>query len=282
MIRLRKHTLFSSALLLIFASLLTGFVSIEAWFAPKADLWQRWEAHDAAASRTINHSLWQAVLTKRVRSHIDGINRVDYGGMTERDDAALGRYLDQMQRVRISTYNRNEQRGFWINLYNAATVALVRRHYPVKSIRDIEIGAGLFTDGTWDHEVIVVEGEKLTLNDIEHRILRPIWKDPRLHYALNCASIGCPNLLQTAFTGRNSEQLLNDGAVAYINHRRGVLVTENGLKLSKIYLWFADDFGGADNAVLKHIRTYAYADLGAALDAGTTITDYAYDWSLNK
>ena len=284
MIKMLTRLKVCSALIavLITVGAVSGFVSIEAWFAPKAELWPRWQTHDASAIRVIDHSLWQAVLSKRVRPGVEGINLVDYGGMTDRDDTALDRYLDQMSHVAISTYNRNEQRAFWINVYNAATIALVRRHYPLKSIQNIEIGSGLFTDGAWDHALFEVEGEKLSLNDIEHRILRPIWRDPRLHYALNCASKGCPNLLPTAFTGANTEQLLNDGAVAYINHQRSVMIANNGLRLSKLYLWFAEDFGSTNEAILNHIRTYAFADLGGEIDAGRVITDYAYDWSLNE
>lgn len=266
--------------LLVMVSL-SGFTALEGLFAPKADLWPRWQTHDAEASKFIDHRIWQAFLLLRVKTGDDGINRVQYGGITEHGERALNRYLDQMRHVSISTYNRTEQLAYWINVYNAATIALVGKHYPVKSIRDIKIGSGLFSDNAWDHPVITVEGEKLSLNDIEHRILRPIWKDPRLHYALNCASLGCPNLMPVAYTAANTDQLLSEGAVAYINHQRGVDAGEQGLVLSKIYLWFEDDFGGSRKAVLEHLRTYAYADLGAILDTKPEIADYAYDWSLN-
>ena len=267
---------------LLLVALLSAFNPLEALFAPKADLWERWAAHDPASTAVIDHGLWQAVLGANVRASEDGINRVGYGAMTEKDNAALRRYLDQMRHIRISTHNRAEQRAYWINVYNAATMLLVRQHYPLKSISDIEIGAGLFSDNAWEHKLFRVEGEDLTLNDIEHRILRPVWKDPRLHYALNCASLGCPNLSATAFTGANGEQLLNDGAVAYVNHPRGVEMTGTGLRLSKIYLWFADDFGKSTGDVLAHLRTFALAGLAAHLDAGAKIGDYAYDWSLNE
>ncbi len=87
---------------------------------------------------------------------------------------------------------RAEQFPFWINLYNALTVKVVLDHYPVEIIRDIDISPGLFADGPWGKKLVTVEGEALSLDDIEHRILRPIWKDPRLHYVLNCAALGVP------------------------------------------------------------------------------------------
>jgi hypothetical protein len=276
-----KKSLFRPLIVMMFALSLSGFTPLEALFAPKADLWERWLAHDAESQKIIDHGLWQAVLTARVKGNQDGVNRVAYGAMSEKDDAALGRYLDQMRHVAISAYNRDEQLAYWINVYNAATVHLIRRHYPLKSIRDIEVGSGLFTDGAWDHKLFSVEGEELTLNDIEHRILRPVWKDPRLHYALNCASIGCPNLNATAYSSANSQQLLNESAVDFVNHPRGVSAAEEGLRVSKIYLWFAEDFGGSDG-VLAHLKTFAFADLAARIDGGAEIVDYNYDWSLNE
>jgi hypothetical protein len=278
-----SRSIFARAVtVLMIVGTLSGFTSLESLFAPKAELWPRWQNHDAAATKTIDHRLWQAFLLLQVKPGDDGINRIQYGNLTDLDERALTRYLDQMRHIAISTYNQNEQRAYWINVYNAATVLLVRQHYPIQSIRDIKIGSGLFTDNAWDHDIFRVEGENLTLNDIEHRILRPIWKDPRLHYALNCASLGCPNLMPMAFSAANSEQLLNDGAVAFINHKRAVRVDENGLKLSKIYLWFANDFGGSDETIISHLRTFAYADLGAVLDANPTISEYGYNWSLNE
>ena len=96
--------------------------------------------------------------------------------------------------VAIGGYAPDEQRAFWINLYHALTVRVILSHYPVSGIREIDISPGLFARGPWDRKLIPVEGVELTLNDIEHRILRPIWRDPRVHYALNCASLGCPDL----------------------------------------------------------------------------------------
>ena len=135
-------------------------------------------------------------------------------------------------------YSRREQKAFWINLYNALTVRLVAESYSVGSIRDIA--------SPFDTKVVEVEGQPLSLNDIEHRILRPIWSDARIHYAVNCAAIGCPNLLPVAFTGPNTGQLLELAAHGYINHRRGARIEDGGLIVSKIYGWFTEDFGSSE------------------------------------
>ena len=122
---------------------------------------------------------------------------------------------------------------YWINLYNAFTVHLILEHYPQDSIVDIRYG--FFDFGPWDEKLLQIEDEEVSLNDIEHRILRPIWKDPRLHYALNCASLGCPNLQPESFYPGNVESLLNSRARDYINHPRG-LRFENEDDLSLIHI----------------------------------------------
>ena len=165
---------------------------------PKAELWARWQKHDQANRKTIDHYAWEGFLRRYVVApHPSGINRVRYEAVTADDLKSLKSYLQEMQSVAISIYSRAEQKAYWINLYNAVTVDLVVTRFPVKSIRDINISPGLLARGPWGAKLVSVEGERLSLHDIEHRILRPIWKDNRVHYALNCASLGCPNLQPT-------------------------------------------------------------------------------------
>jgi hypothetical protein len=162
------------------------------------------------------------------------------------------------------------------------TVKLILGHYPLSSIRDIDISPGWFSNGPWDAKLIRIEGRDLSLNDIEHRILRPIWKDERIHYAVNCASLGCPNLQPVAFTSMNCEDLLEKGARAYINHSRGVRREGRDLVLSKIYAWFEEDFGGSLMSILRHLRKYADPPLTEGLQGVPGDIDYQYDWRLNE
>jgi hypothetical protein len=259
----------------------SGAGSFEALFAPSADLWKRWETHDPRSTTVVDHSAWDRLLKTYVVSNPDGINRFAYGRVTEADRAALQAYVDELAATRISSYTRAEQLAYWINLYNALTNQVVLDHYPVESIRDIDTSPGLFGDGPWDAKVIDIEGEAVSLNDIEHRILRPIWRDPRIHYAVNCASVGCPNLQQTAYTAANTNALLNSGARAYVNHPRGVTVINRRLTVSSIYVWFEEDFGGSDAGVISHLRYHAEPELAAALANVTAISGHAYDWQLN-
>ena len=250
--------------------------------APKADLWPRWEKNDPANKQKVDHSAWDAFLKKYiVAPHPSGINRVNYATVAPEDRTALANYVKSLESVAVSGYSRAEQRAYWINLYNAKTVELILTRFPVKSIRDINISPGLFSSGPWGAKLMTVEGEKLALDDIEHRILRPIWKDNRIHYAVNCASLGCPNLQPAAFTAENTESLLERGAREYVNHRRGVSLQSGKLKVSSLYVWFQEDFGGSAEGLMEHWAKYAGKTLADALLSYSGGLEHDYDWRLN-
>ena len=252
-----------------------------AWAAPKAELWPRWQKHDPASGQKIDHETWDRLLKQHVVSHPSRINRIRYQDVRADDQKLLKNYSQFLQGISISSYNRKEQLAYWINLYNALTIDLILSRFPVASIRDINISPGLFERGPWGAKLLTVEGEKLSLDDIEHRILRPIWKDPRLHYAVNCASLGCPNLPPAAYTGDNTEALLEKGAKEFINHGRGVALTGSKLKVSSIYVWFQEDFGGDAEGLMEHWRNYADPPLAAALENYQGGLRHDYDWRLN-
>ncbi len=250
--------------------------------APKAELWKRWQAHDSAATETINHAAWTQFLQQYVKPNADGIHRIAYGRVSPTARQALDGYINRLANTPVSRLNRGQQRAYWINLYNALTVQTVLAHYPVKSIRDIRISPGWFTVGPWDKNLVQIESEELSLNDIEHRILRPIWRNPRIHYALNCASLGCPNLQREAFTADNSEALLDAAAREFINHPRGVSVQDGRLHVSSIFIWFGEDFGDDEVGLLSHLRKYAVMPLRARLRNVKNIASHDYDWALNE
>ena len=257
---------------------------LEAALAPKADPWPRWQAHDNNSTAVIDHGPWDRLLKKYLKPGKDGVNRVAYGQITGDDRQALYQYLVALRLTQIERHNRGEQLAYWINLYNALTVRLVLEFYPLNSIKDIDISSNPLSSvfsGPWDRKLLDVGGEPLSLNDIEHRILRPIWRDPRIHYAVNCASVGCPNLQPIAFTGANAKALLDHAAQNYVNSPRGARVEDGRLIVSKIYAWFIDDFGGTEKGVLKHLRHLAEPTLASALKGRTSIDDYEYDWDLN-
>jgi hypothetical protein len=236
------------------------------------------------SSLTVDHSIWDRLLKTYVKPNVDGLNRVDYAAFKSGGEAELKQYIEQLETVDPQTLDRAEQFAFLANLYNAKTIEIVLDKYPVKSIKDISLGGGLFatfTGGPWKAKVLKVMGVDLSLDDIEHGVLRPLFKDPRAHYSVNCASVGCPNLQRQAFTGASLDAQLDAAAKAYINHPRGASLIQGKLVVSSIYEWFKADFGGSDQGVLAHLRKYAAPELKAKLEGVKAVSDNRYDWSLN-
>ena len=265
-----------------------GFTSIAllgcampALAAPKAVLWERWTAHDPASEAAIDHGLWGEILERRLVTGSDGINRFDYRKAAADDVARLDAYLQMLAATPISAYRRPEQMAYWINLYNALTIKVILDHYPVDSIRDIDISPGLFSDGPWGRKLLTIEGETVSLDDVEHQILRPIWQDPRIHYAVNCASIGCPNLQPAPFQAGMLDGQLDQAAIEFVNHRRGVEIEDGRIVVSSIYDWFQADFGGNDQGVIAHLKAFAAPDLAMKLEGFERIDGDDYDWRLN-
>ncbi len=238
----------------------------------------------AAAAAEPDHAAWDALLGRYVSDNADGVTRVDYARWQAdgADRAALTGYIHSLEAARPSVLPRTEAFAYWANLYNAVTVDTVLARYPVASIRDIR-SEGLSLKGLigpWQTRRVTVEGRRLSLDEIENTVMRPTFRDPRVHYALNCASIGCPNLQRHAFQGATLDADLDAAARAYINHPRGVRVTPQGLQLSSIYTWYKADFG--TTAQLRaHLERYAAPALAAQIRATPTIARYGYDWKLN-
>lgn len=269
-------------LIALVASVLLIALVTPAFTAPKAELWPRWEKHEPASTQKIDHGAWDRFLKRNlIAPHPSGINRVRYPSVSPDDRQLLKSYLQALQSTPISNFNRAEQKAYWINLYNAVTVDLVLSRFPVASIRDINISPGLLARGPWGAKLVAVEGEKLSLDDIEHRILRPIWKDNRVHYALNCASLGCPNLQPIGYTSENSEALLEKGAREFVNHARGVSIQNGKLQVSSIYVWFLEDFGRDPAELMEHWQNYADPALADALEKYSGGLAHDYDWRLN-
>ncbi|PCJ70404.1 MAG: DUF547 domain-containing protein [Rhodobiaceae bacterium] len=252
---------------------------------PAADAWERWAAYEETSTVVIDHSEWQGLLDAYLVTGESGEpTRVDYArwAETQADRDRLELYITSLEGAEVATLNQNEQFALWANLYNAATVRVILDNYPVTSIRKISTSPGFFSVGPWGAKLVTVNGERLSLDDIEHRILRPTWKDPRIHYAVNCASVGCPSLPVKPFTGKTLEADLEEAARAYINSPRGAVVENGTLRVSKIYDWYAEDFGKSDANIIAHLKTYAEGDLLASLETIDRIRGYDYDWSLNE
>ncbi|MBL4852768.1 MAG: DUF547 domain-containing protein [Robiginitomaculum sp.] len=228
-----------------------------------------------------NHNKWGIVLQKYAKLDADGLVRFDYGALkaSPTDMENLTAYIETLSKQKPSTFERKQAMSYWANLYNAVTVLVVVENYPVSSI--LKIRSGL-RPGPWKRKLVTVEGEKLSLDNIEHDIMRPTYKTPLVHYMVNCASIGCPNLKPTPWSVKNFDAELDVAARAYINSPRGVYVKDGKVTASKIYKWFKEDFGDNPVGVLNHAREYADPELLSALEGKTKIKSYKYDWKINN
>ncbi len=212
----------------------------------------------------LSHEAWDILLKK----HVDEEGMVDYRGF-KKDSAALNAYLDMLAtHLPGPQTGREERLAYYINLYNAATVKLILDHYPLKSIRDI--------GHPWDKKWIPLGGELLSLGHIEHKILRKMG-EPRIHFAINCASYSCPKLLNEAFTVARLEAQLEMATTSFIRDTTRNHIGTDALELSQIFQWYKADFteGGS---LIEYIRPYA----PNPINPDAKISYRKYDWSLNE
>lgn len=239
-------------------------------------------------ARAEGEAALDALLARYLVPGADGVARVRYAAWkaSAADLAALEAWIAAAAARRPSDLPRGEAFAFWANLYNALTLKLVLDAYPVRSIRDIRSTGVPFDPrqfaGPWRTRLVTVEGRRMSLDDIEHGTLRPRFGDARVHYALNCASIGCPDLRPRAWRAAGLGGDLDAAARTYVNHPRGVSFrADGGLRVSSIYRWFREDFGGTEAGVLAHLRAHAAGETARRLSAVTSIAEDAYDWRLN-
>jgi hypothetical protein len=224
-------------------------------------------------SRPVTHELWDALVKKHVRS--DGF--VDYKGFV-RDSNELNRYLKLLESAHPNdkTWSRNEQMAYWINAYNAYTIQLITRNYPVTSIKDIKRGIA-FVNSVWDVKFIKIQGYTYDLNNIEHNILRPVFKDARIHAAVNCASYSCPKLLNEAYTADKLEQQLDAGMRGFVNDPLRNRITPQKAEISEIFKWFKGDFE-REGSLRDFLNKYSRVPLTDKTD----ISHIDYNWALNE
>ncbi|WP_305845916.1 DUF547 domain-containing protein [Photobacterium kishitanii] len=256
----------------IVLSLLCILWSMTIFAAPKADLLPYWQDQLATDQRQINHHQWQQLLDKYLVVQPQQ-TLFRYGDVTTADKQHLSNYIKQLSDLDPRQYNRNVQFSYWVNLYNALTVQLIINNYPITSITKL---GGFFSFGPWDQPMVTINNKTLSLNDIEHRILRPIWRDPRIHYAVNCASLGCPDLLPQVFDSQQLNHQLDAAASRFINSPKGVRTNSTQTTLSSIYDWYSADFGN-QQALLQHINHYRAHKKITAKNI-----KFDYNWLLNR
>ena len=215
-----------------------------------------------ASSTAPDHAAWNQLL----QHHVSADGRVDYLGM-QGDETALDSYLATLaEETPQEDWSRAEALAYWINAYNAYTVKLILNNWPVTSIRDI--------DKPWEQKWIQLGGKTYSLNNIEHDIIRPRFKEPRIHFALVCAAKSCPPLPNEAFTAQNLDRLLERRTRQFINDEKFNVTQEAVVRVSPLFDWYGEDFGD--------VRDFLNDYLATDIPAGKEITFLDYDWSLNN
>jgi hypothetical protein len=225
-----------------------------------------------AAEGAVDHGLYAELLSKYVKN-----GGVDYAGF-KADEGRLDRYLSILEHVEPDGLDRNEQFAFYINAYNAWTIKLILSGYPgIKSIRDL----GSLFQSPWKKEFVRIRGKVLSLDQIEHDILRPRFRDPRVHFAINCASKGCPPLLPEPYRGDRLDDQLTRVTVEFLNQPTHSRLEGRQLWVSSIFKWFAEDFAPS---VVDFYLKYAQGKLKQSIEVERDRIELKYldyDWSLN-
>lgn len=227
----------------------------------------------SSGAKPIDHKEFTVLLQKYVNN--DGW--VDYNGLIQ-DSIKFHQYLQKLSSSHPDpkTWTVNQQKAYWINAYNAFTLKLVCDHYPVSSIKDIKNGIP-FVNTVWDIKFIKIQDQVYDLNNIEHGILRPKFKDPRVHFAVNCASFSCPALRSEAYEAATLDAQLDDQAARFINDPKKNMLDAEHPKLSKIFYWYSSDFTEKMSKI-EFINQWAKTKINT--DASLDYLDYI--WSLNK
>jgi len=211
-----------------------------------------------------SHESWDVLVKEFVKKN----GNVDYRGFKGKE-ADLKKYIDYLASFTPSvSWSQNEKLAYYINLYNAGTVALILEHYPVESIKDIK--------SPWGKARLRIGDDAVSLGHIENRILRKM-NEPRIHFAINCASLSCPKLLNEAYTADKMEKQLQAATVNFINDPGKNKITESSLELSAIFKWYKSDF-----TEKRSLITYLQPYTKISLMKDAKISYLSYDWRLNE
>ena len=224
-----------------------------------------------------DHSKFEQVL----KSYVDEKGLVDYNGIGKNQQ--FSEYLQSLQSAKVEELSRNDQLAFWINAYNAVTIDKVIKKKPKKSVRET------FVPGVWTSTKFftspqhIVANRRLSQDDIEHEILRKKFKDPRIHFAIICASRGCPPLPRVAYTEANVQTRLEEETKSYLNSNRGTRIDRSTktLYVSKLFDWFSEDFIQESGSTVAFMRPYLDEEVLYFLDGKPKISYLKYDWALN-
>lgn len=228
-----------------------------------------------ATSAPVDHSAYDRLLKK----HVNAQGLVDYKGF-KADEAAFNQYLALLSKnPPAANWSKADQMAYWINAYNAYTIRLILDHYPLQSIKDIGSKIQIpFVTTPWAAKFFSIGGEKMSLDNIEHGILRKKFDDPRIHFTLVCASISCPRLRNEAYTAAQLEKQLDDQGRDFLNNPAKNKISKSAAQLSKYFDWYKGDWEKNGQSVVKWVNRYSTTKI----DDNTKISYLDYNWNLNK
>jgi hypothetical protein len=214
-----------------------------------------------------------SIFDSLLQKNVDKTGRVDYQSL-KNNETLLDNYLAYIQNNEpTKEWSSNKKKAFWINTYNAYTIKIILNNYPLKSIRDIKIDG----ETAWKIPFVKIGQKRYTLDQIEHKILRKKFNDPRIHVGINCASVSCPRLWNFAFTEDNIASSLDNLMKVFINDTTRNKISKNNVALSEIFNWFSKDFI-KNGTIINYLNTYA----AIKISEKASIKYLTYDWSLNK
>lgn len=210
------------------------------------------------------HQIWDQIL----RKYVSKAGRVDYAGI-KKDRSTLDKYLEQLRENPVQeSWTSSKKLAYWINAYNAFTVDLIIRNYPLKSIMDL--------DEPWDQKFIYLGDKTYSLNEIEHEIVRPTFKDARVHFAFVCAAVSCPKLLNQSYMPKTVDQQLDAQTRYFFNSSGKNQLSPNLVKISKLFDWYGEDFT-SQGTLIEFLNKYSEQ----AISAGAKVEFLEYDWTIN-
>lgn len=207
------------------------------------------------------------VFDKLLKTYVDPSGRVNYKMLTK-EKTAINQVLDQWQKINAQKLNEKARLAFYINLYNLTTLKVIADNYPIKSIKDIKGGK------IWDIGLMVLNGKTYSLNELENQLIRGQYKEPRIHFLINCGAKSCPPLHTEAFTENNIDVLMDKRTRQFINDALSNTITPKQIKISKIFDWYQTDFGNLVSFINRYSKTKVLNN--------AKINFMDYDWDLNK
>jgi len=246
---------------------------------PLAEYWPVWDVSNEANLATVDHSQWDAILgAYTVYDEGAGVVNFRYGDLDKSALRGIEGYVDSLEDLDPRAFSRLEQQAYWMNLYNALSVLAVVESLPELEAANFEVP---LPATAWDKKRVRIAKEKLSLNDIEHRILRPIWKDHRILFGLNCATRDCPNLSSRAYTATTIKEQLKQAGSRFINHNAGLHYANGTLSASRLFKDYMADFA-SDEKMLKKVFAHYAVDMKALYVLGYTGTiNFTRDARLN-